>query len=101
MSIEDIIEFLGKIEEEASASQIAAGRARAGMSDSAYVRAGSGLNLKQRYLQQITEDKRTDSKYFTQLGMLKIQKCVATHNNDMAENESARMDLYQFLESKD
>ena len=46
MSIEDIIEFLGKIEEEASASQIAAGRARAGMSNSEYASAGSGLNLK-------------------------------------------------------
>ena len=33
--------------------------------------------------------------------MLKIQKCVATFNSDMAENENARADLYSFLESKD
>ena len=60
------------------------------------------LNLKQRYLQQITEDPRTDSKYFTQLGKLKIAKCVSTRTNgDTDTNEMARQELYQFLESKD
>lgn len=62
--------------------------------------------MKQKYLEQITKDSRTEGKYFTQLGRLLIQKCVEMRNEDYGLADKAKLkglrdELYYFLENKE
>lgn len=57
-------------------------------------------NLKQKFLEHITQDLRTEQKYYTQLGHLLIEKCLdlkrAGSNKDDLSN--AKQELYRFLQ---
>lgn len=111
MTTEEIIEFLQKIEEDHKKKLDQGGRARAGRgaAQNANGEYNGGLCLTQKFLEQITKDSRTDQQYFTKLGKLLIEKCVAIHsdnNPDFALKHkealmNAREELYRFLESKD
>ena len=77
MTTDEIIEFLQGIEEVLKKNQAMGGRERQG---AAAAQRNDGEttapSLKKRFLEQITEDPRTEPKYFTMLGRLLIQQCV-------------------------
>ena len=111
MTTDEIIEFLDQIEESIrNKYNVHEGRQRAGARNQAAAdKQGNAqqYNLKQKFLEQVTQDQRTEGRYFTMLGLLLIEKCVsirdpATYTRDDKDKlENARTELQKFLETKD
>ena len=80
MGNDEIIEFLQTIELELMQSNLMQ-RPRHGQRVDSMNERDQQPSLKLRFLEQITQDKRTEQRYFTMLGNLYIQNCVATYQS--------------------